>query len=172
MTKTIIHLIILFVILVIAQALIFNNLCLWGVAMPLVFIYFIMRLPVSFSPIAVMSLSFLLGLTIDIFSDTLGVNALACTILGASRKVLLKLYFPREEDMPEPIPSVRTLGLGVYVKYAITVSLFYCLVYFLIETMTLADLPRMLLRIVASTVITFVFIMCFEIIGRTGEKRL
>ena len=110
MAKEIIRFLILFVVLTVAQAVVFNHLCLFNVAVPLVFIYFIIKLPVNLSVNWTMTVSFLLGLTVDIFSNTQGVNALACTVLAAVRLPLLRLYFPREDDMANPDPSLQTLG--------------------------------------------------------------
>ena len=49
MSKTAIILTALFLVLVPAQAVIFNNLVLFNVALPLVFIYLIISLPVTLS---------------------------------------------------------------------------------------------------------------------------
>ena len=47
MTKEIIRFFILFVILVLSQVVVFNHFCLFGVAIPLVFVYFIIKLPIT-----------------------------------------------------------------------------------------------------------------------------
>ncbi len=49
MTKSIVQFSLLFVILVLAQAIVFNNICLFNVAVPFVFIYFIISLPITLS---------------------------------------------------------------------------------------------------------------------------
>ena len=82
----------LFVIVVLLQVIIGNNIHLFGVAIPFFYIYFILRLPLSLSVNWVMTLAFVLGLTIDIFSNTPGMNALACVVLAALRKPVLNLY--------------------------------------------------------------------------------
>lgn len=110
MAKTVIQFTVLFITLVLAQAIIFNHVCLYNVALPFLFIYFIIRLPITLSPNWVMTLGFLLGATIDIFSDTLGMNALACTIIAALRRPVLRLYIPRDEDMPQSEPVAALPG--------------------------------------------------------------
>ena len=114
MAKEILKYLLLFVVLVVAQVVVFNHLCLFNVAVPLVFIYFIVKLPVNLSVNWAMAVSFLLGLMVDIFSNTQGMNALACTVLAAIRLPMLRLYFPREEDNVESraiIAYPRTGGL-------------------------------------------------------------
>lgn len=173
MARTVINFVLLFVVLVAAQVIVFNHLFLFNVALPLVFIYFIVRLPVTLSLNWTITLSFLLGLTIDIFSDTQGMNALACTIFATLKKPVLRLYFPREEDLTDPEPSIRSLGLGIYMKYLVTMSVIYCALYFVIESFSLFNPLRLILRIVASGALTFVFILGIDSLTvRKNAKRL
>lgn len=173
MAKSVLQFAMLFLVLVLAQVLVFNRLYLFDTALPLAFIYFIMRLPVTMGSIGVMTLSFLLGLTIDIFSDTAGMNALACTILATLRLPVLRLYFPREEDLTNPEPSMRSLGAAVYMKYAISISLVYCFLFFSIEAFSFFNPLRLIMRIAGSTILTFIVIMCIDsLMNQRSEKRL
>lgn len=99
---------------------------------------------------------------VDIFSNTQGMNALACTVLAAIRLPMLRLYFPREEDMSNPEPSLRTLGPAVYMKYLLTAVALYCAMFFLIEAFTFYNWGLMLLRIGASTLLTFIILLAFD----------
>lgn len=173
MAKSILNFILLFVVLVAAQVIIFNHLFLFNVALPLVFIYFIIKLPVTLGLNWMMSLSFLMGLTIDIFSDTQGMNALTCTIFATLKKPVLRLYFPREEDLTYPEPSIRSLGLGVFMKYLINMVVIYSFLYFTIESFSLFNPLRLLLRIVGSSVLTFFLILGIDSLSiRRHAKRL
>lgn len=162
MTKEILKYLLLFLILVVAQVIVFNHLCLFNVAVPLVFIYFIIKLPVNLPVNWALTFSFLIGLTVDIFSNTQGMNALACTILAAVRIPVLRLYFPREDDMTNPEPSLRTLGPGVYMKYLISTVAIYCALFFFIEAFTFYNWTLMLMRILASTLLTFIILLAFD----------
>ncbi len=161
MAKEILKYLLLFVVLVVAQVVVFNHLCLFNVAVPLVFIYFIIKLPVNLPVNWAMTVSFLLGLMVDIFSNTQGMNALGCTVLAALRLPLLRLSFPREDDMSNPEPSLRTLGPAVYMKYLLTAVALYCAMFFLIEAFTFYNWGLMLLRIAASTLLTFIILLAF-----------
>jgi rod shape-determining protein MreD len=169
MTKEILKYLVLFVLLIVLQVVVFNHLCLFNVAVPLIFIYFIIKLPVTLPTNWALTFSFLIGLLVDIFSNTQGMNALACTVMAACRLPLLRLYFPREEDMTNPEPSLRTLGPSVYMKYLITVVTFYCMLFFFIEAFTFYNWTLMLLRILASSLLTFIIILAFDSI--TAGKR-
>jgi rod shape-determining protein MreD len=128
---------------------------------PLAYIYFIFILPFSMNRNLVMLLSFILGYSIDAFSYTLGMHAMAATIAGFSRSYSLNLFVPK--DVPnEYVPSVRTLGFVSYLKYAGFIVFLHHFVYFLIESLSLLDPINLLLRIVGSFFLTMIVILAFE----------
>lgn len=169
MTKTVFQFTALFIILLFAQALVFNNICLFNVAVPFVFIYFIVRLPITLATNWVLTLAFLLGLSVDIFSNTQGMNALACTILAMSRRSILHLYFPREDELTNPEPSVRSLGLYVYARYLLTLVLLYCILIFSIEACSFFMPGLLLMRIIFSSLLTFLLLLGFDILVSQRE---
>lgn len=159
MTKTFLSFLLLFVVLVLAQVTIFNHIWLFGMAMPLVFIYFIISLPVATPTNWMLTLGFITGLTVDIFSNTAGLNALSCTILAGLRHPVLRLYMPREEDMTNPVPSMRSVGTATYTKYMLTMTVIYCIVYFVIDSAGFFNIGTMALRILASSILTFMLLL-------------
>ena len=74
--KTAISIVLAFLLLVPAQAVIFNHLALFNVALPIVFIYIVIMLPVTLGTNWSTTIGFLAGLAVDIFCDTAGVNTL------------------------------------------------------------------------------------------------
>jgi len=174
MSKTIANALILLLALVPAQAIIFNNLAVFGVALPIVFIYVIITLPVALGTNWLMTIGFISGLAVDIFSDTPGLNALACTVLAFVRRMVLHLYMPLDDELgPAPL-GFRSLGTEIYLKYMLTMVFVYCALVFTVEAFELFNLRLWLLRIVCSTVYTFVFIYAFaSLASRTRrEKKL
>ena len=170
MSKELIKYALIFLALVLSQVVVFNHICLFGMAIPLVFIYFIIKLPITLGVNWLMTLSFFLGLTIDIFANTQGMNSLACTVLAVLRNPVLHLYFPRQDDLTNPIPSVHTLGLPVFLKYAGTMVVIYCALFFAIEAFTFFNPLRLALRIMASSVLTFIIILAFEGFSSPSRK--
>lgn len=173
MSKTALQFILLGLILVLAQIMVFNHICLFNVAVPMVFVYVIIRLPITLSTNWMITIGFFLGLIVDIFSDTYGMNALACTILAMLRRPILRLYVPREEDLTRPEPSMLSLGVGVYVKYLLTMTLIYCSLIFVIEAFTFFNPLQLVLRIVFSTMLTLVLMLGIDsLMTPRSEKRL
>lgn len=173
MTRTFLAFFFWSIVLVLAQAIVFNHICIFNVAMPFVFIYIILRLPVTLSQNWALTIAFAMGLAVDILSDTQGMNALSCTTLAGLRRSILRLYIQREEEITYPQPCIRSLGMAVYLKYAVTMALIYCTMIFAIEAFTFFDVVRLVLRIVCSTALTTLLLLCIDSLTlRRNEKRL
>lgn len=173
MAKTIATYILRLILLILAQAVIFNNLVLFGVAVPLVFVYAIISMPITWGTNVSMLIGFVTGLLVDIFSNTLGVYTLSCTILAFVRKPLFHLYMQQDDDLSGLRPSVRSMGTGAFLKYAFTMVLLFCALCFTIDAFFIFSLWRYLLQIVASSAYTLVIIYALDsIFTRQHEKRL
>ena len=172
MTKTVIQFIVLFLALLLLQ-LVCNKIVLFNVAMPVVFIYLILRLPVNLHSGWVLTIAFFTGLILDIFNNTPGMNALACTILAAVRRPVINVFVSRKDDMNIPIPSVDSMGVGDYFKYMATLVTLYCALIFLIQAFTLHNIVLTLLRIVGSSVLSIIIILGLDtLVSTRREKRL
>lgn len=173
MSKTTLQFLLLGFILVLAQVIVFNHICLFNMAVPMVFFYLIIRLPITLSVNWLLTIGFFLGLTVDIFSDTYGMNALACTVEAMLRRPILRLYVPREEDLTRPEPSMYSLGTSAYLKYLLTMTLLYCTLIFLIEAFTFFNPIQLVLRIVSSAILSMVLMLGIDsLMTPRSEKRL
>lgn len=156
-----------------AQVIVFNHICLFNVAVPMVFIYLIFRLPITLSLNWTLTVSFFLGLIVDIFSDTYGMNAVACTVVAMLKHPVLRLYVPREEDLTRPEPSMLSLGVAVYMKYLLTMTVIYCTLIFIIEAFTFFNPLQLVLRIVFSTILSMIIMLGIDsLMTSRSEKRL
>ena len=172
MTRNVLQFAGLFVIMVLAQA-ICSKICLFNIAVPIIFIYFMVRLPINIGVNWMMTIGFFLGLTIDIFNNTRGMNALSCVILATLRRPVFRLYMPREDDIADIIPSIDTLGLGVFFRYMSTLTVIYCTLLFSIQAFTLMNLSLTIQRIIASSILSTILILGFDSLATTHrEKRL
>lgn len=160
---------VLLLVLLLAQILICNHIILFGVAMPVIFIYFILCLPMGLNAKWVLLLAFLTGLIIDIFSDTPGVNALSCTIMAVLRKPVFKLYTGGDEVFSHVVPGISSLGGAMYAKYVVSLVFIYCMLSFSLDYFTFAYFSRMLVKILSSTVLSAALIIGIDSIA--GGKR-
>ena len=150
------------VLLVLAQAVIFNNLVLFGVAVPLVFIYAIISMPITWPTNLSVTIGFLLGLAVDAFSNTYGVNALSCTILAFARKPIFHLYVQRDDDLAGMKPSQRSMGSAAFLKYMLTMTLLYCAVAIVVDSFAVFSFWLILIQIIASAIFTSILIYALD----------
>lgn len=150
-----------FIICVLLQIYIFNNIHFLRVATPFVYLYFIIKLPVGMAQSKVVFLSFLIGLVIDMFGNTPGMHAAACTMAGFCRESLITFFAGK--DLPDGIyPSFKTFTYGVYFRYVLCFVLIQNTVLFLVESLTLFDPLFLLIRMGASVILTVILIMGAE----------
>lgn len=152
-----------FVGLVLVQVLMLNNICLFGLATPFIYIYFLLVLDKDTDRNALMVMAFLLGLTVDVFSNTPGVNAGASVLVAFMRPGLLRLFSPRDE-YENFEPGIYTLGIWAFVRYAIIMALLHHTALFLLESFSIADMGYLSLRILCSTLLTLMLVMAIEFV--------
>lgn len=170
MTKTVIHFVLLAIVLLLVQA-VCSKIILFNVAVPFVFIYLILRMPMSWHTNIILTVGFLMGLMVDVFGNTPGMNALACTVLAGVRHSVFNAYVPRENEMADPIPSIETLGFSAYTKYMVTLVLIFCTLIFFIQAFTLRDVLLTLERIVASTLLTALILLGIDSLVSTQREK-
>ena len=155
-----IHKIFWFTGLVLLQVLILNNVHIAGYATPFLYIYFILRLESNISRNEAMIWGFALGLCIDIFSNTPGMNAAATVMLAFVRPIFLRLFTPR--DNQEISPSLKNLGFSSYVKYLLVAVFTHHMMLYAIAFFSFSDIQTLLIRIVSSTVLTVACILAID----------
>jgi rod shape-determining protein MreD len=156
-----------FVGLVLVQVLILNQMHISGYATPFLYIYFILKINSKVGRNELMLWSFMLGLAVEIFGNTPGMNAAAATCLAFSRSSLLRLATLRSEDEGF-VPGIKSLGVSSFSRYTLLASALFCTVLLLIDTFSFFHFGRLILKIIASTISTLIFIFCAESIG--GKK--
>lgn len=150
-----------FIGLVLLQVLILNNVHIAGYATPFLYIYLILKFESDVSRNALMLWGFFLGLTVDIFSDTPGMNASATVLLAFLRPTFLRLFVPRD-TLEALVPSIRSMGASPFLKYLFACVFVHHGMLLTIEFFSFAHIGTLLLRIVASTLLTVACIMAIE----------
>ena len=152
---------VMFVALFVAQVLILNHVHLLGVGTPLLYVYFAITFRRNFPKWLVLVSCFLLGLLIDVFSNTPGLAASTMTLVALAQTYLIELVAPRDsaEDLEA---SAKVLGLTKFVTLSALLTLLYCLVFLALEAFNFFDVLLWLARSVISFVLTMVLILAVE----------
>lgn len=165
MTAEVIGRVIAFVVLVLVQALVLNHIHLFGVATPLLYVYFVLRFRRNHPKWAILIWSFLLGLSIDMFSNTPGMTAASLTLLALLQPYILESFVPRDSE-DDLLPGMRTLGVSKFIIYTVVMVFLYALFFFSLEAFSFFNWLQWLLCIGASTLITVVFVLVIENLRR------
>lgn len=150
-----------FLVFVLAQAMVLSRIHLFGVATPLLYVYFVTQLPRNYPKWAGLLWGFLMGLLIDIFSNTPGMASASLTLIAAIQPYYLELFVSR--DAAENLrPSLFALGPVKYSYYVIPLVLLHCLIFFTLEHFSFFNVLHWALCVVGSAVLTLVLIFTFE----------
>lgn len=148
-----------FVVLVVLQILVFNNIEFSGYINPYVYILFILLLPFSTPRIILLILAFLLGITIDLFLGTPGVHSSATVFMAFMRPSVMRVYSPREGYQTGTNPRLAQFGMEWFVKYTVTLVLIHHFALFYLEVFSLNHFFNTLLRSFLSSILTSLLII-------------
>jgi rod shape-determining protein MreD len=155
----------LFFGLMLVQALVLNHVHLFGVATPLLYVYFAISFRRGTPKWAMLVWSFLLGLSIDVFSNTPGLAAASMTLVAAVQPYLLELFIQRGDD-DEVLPSIMTFGLGKFSLFALILTFVYCVVFFTLESFTFFNWIQWLLNMGTSVLLTLLIVLVVDNLRR------
>ena len=152
---------VMFFVLFVVQVLVLNHIHLFGVGVPLLYVYFAITFRRNFPKWLVLVSCFLLGLVIDIFSNTPGLAASAMTLVGLAQVYLIELIVPRDsaEDMES---SIKALGMAKFATLSALLTVLYCLVFFALEAFNFFNVLLWLAQSFVSTVLTMILILAIE----------
>jgi rod shape-determining protein MreD len=151
-----------FIALVFIQVFLLKNIGFYNLFTPFLYILFILLLPFQIPNWLLFSLSFGIGLSIDTFYDTLGLHALACTVLAYVRIIFIRLTVSTEDRESEPEPSMSKMGFRWFLFYGFILTLFHHLALFSFEVFRLSGFGITLLRTVLSSFFTLFLLLLTE----------
>jgi hypothetical protein len=124
-----------------------------------IFIYpiFIMLLPIEMPAALVIIISFVLGITLDSFYDSMGIHAGTCVFIAFLRYYILGFLEPKGGYPNNTGPTQSKLGFGWFARYSSLFLLIHMFIYFSIEQFSFVYI----LTILSSTILSFFFSMIF-----------
>lgn len=153
---------VIYIILLLLQVLMFNNIQFSGYVNPYVYVLFILLLPVETAGWLLLTVSFFAGLLVDVFTGTPGMHAGASAAAAFVRPYILGAISPRDGYEPEAEPSMASYGFRWFIIYASVVVLIHHLFLFYLEVFRFDDFFRTFLRVIFSSLFTVVFIVLAE----------
>ncbi|MFV0591067.1 MAG: rod shape-determining protein MreD [Draconibacterium sp.] len=156
----------MFVVLLAVQVLFLNQIQFSGYINPYIYVLFIMLLPVSTPRYALMLLAFIMGISVDIFSNSLGVHSAASVFIAYLRPGIIRVITNREEDLSD-YPGLAQNGFRWFLGYVLIMVVLHHLALFYLEVFTFANFLNTLYRVVLSSLFSiFVIVLSQFIIFR------
>ncbi len=136
------------------QVLILNNIYLFDEINPYFYVLFILLLPFETPKWAILMLSFLLGLTIDIYSDSLGLHTSATVLLAFVRQSVLRVFAPRDGYETGTFPRAYYFGFWWFAKYAFILILLHHFVLYFLEAYSFINFFHTFKQVIIGTLFT------------------
>jgi rod shape-determining protein MreD len=162
MINSVLRFCLIFILLILLQVLLFNNIEFSGYVNPYIYVMFILLLPIEIPSWLLLLLSFGTGLIIDFFSGSPGMHTSATVLIGFVRPYVLRIVSPRDGYESGSDPSMLAYGFRWFATYTLFMVLIHHTALFYLEVFRFADFFRTLLRVILSTIFSMSFILLIE----------
>jgi hypothetical protein len=153
------------------QVFLFDNMVLFGTAFCFIYIGFILLIPLEVSTVILIVIGFFTGLSLDVFYNSLGINAASATLVAYLRPYWLSIITPTGGYEDVRIPSLKTMGFSWFVIYALPLIFLHHISLFFIEAGEMSHFGLILKKSFFSSLFTFAIL----VIGQNlfyGKDRL
>ncbi len=154
-----------FIALLLIQGMVLDRVHFYGYATPVIYSYFILMQGTETPRKQLMLQAFFLGLCVDTFSNTPGLNSAAATFLAFVRSGLLRMQTLRGMS-DEFEPTARTMGGYPFLRYIASAVFIHILLLHLIDAFSFFRLGELWWKTISDTLITTVCIWCIDMIRR------
>ena len=145
-----------FFFLILLQVLLLNNINFLGYVNPYLYVLFLILFPFNGNQTLFLLLSFLLGLGIDLFEDSGGINAAACLAVAYIRPALLRFSFGVSYDYQTV--KFSSTAYGSRFSYIAVLVFVHHFILFLLEIFSFAHLLLLLKKTFFSGIFTIVLV--------------
>lgn len=160
-----------FITLVLFQALVLNHIELGGYLNPFLYVLFVLMLPFETPEWLVLVLGFVLGLAVDMFTDTPGMHAMATVFVAYMRKYILRLMAPREGYESNFNPTFRQMGLQWFFIYSSILVFIHHFILFYVEVFRFSDFFATFVKVIFSSLFTLLLIFITQFIFNAPRER-
>ncbi len=147
-----------FVLLVLLQVLVFNNISFFGYINPMPYVLWLLLFPLKKDKIVYLLGAFLIGLTIDFFSNSGGIQAMASVFIAYIRLATLKILF-QKKDVDFSSFMIRTMPTTKLIYYTVILVFLHHFIVFCFEFFDLSRMGSILKHTFATSLFTLFLCM-------------
>lgn len=157
-----------FILLVLLQVFVLNHINFLGYINPYLYILFIIIYPVKNSRSLFIFLSFLLGLSVDMFSDSGGVHAAASVTLAFIRPAFLKSIFGALYE--HQTIKFNSIDFGAKLVYISLLAVAHHLILFALEIFNISKIILIAQKTLFSSIFTIILCVLVSVIFSGKNK--
>ena len=140
---------------------------------PYLYFTFLLWLPFGTNRLTMTIIGFLLGFSLDIFTNTPGLHAAAATLVGYIRPTVLNVLLAQEtSEEVNKEPSVGTMGWGPCLIYVFILTIIHHFYLVLLEWLQFGNFTYFIGKVVATSLMSVILILLVELLmNRRNIKR-
>jgi len=157
-----------FVLLLLAQIIIFNNIDLLGYLNPYPYVLFLLLFPFTSNRSLLLFIAFITGIVMDVFGDSGGIHAAACATLAYLRPIALRFAF----GVSYEYNAIRISNTSIYERFVyITILVFiHHSVLFSLEVFNISSILYILQKTLFTSIFTILLCILFTILFGRPQK--
>ena len=125
---------------------------------PLIFSFFILKQRLETTVFQLLIYAFLMGIFVDVFRNTLGLNTSVLLLLAILRSRFLYLISSKDDFETGVELNLFSLGLGRYIMFFGLSMLFYHMAFFLLEQFSFNNFLELLYRSFINTLLSLIIV--------------
>lgn len=160
-----------FILIVLIQGLVIQNIQINEYLNPMIYPVMILLLPFELNILATLIVAFVLGMSVDAFSDGFGLNASATMVIAYLRPSLLNLIKPRDGYDDTLLPTIHDMGKLWFLTYAALLLFIHHLWFFTVEIFRFDLFFLIIQKTVLSVAFSLLLIVLFQFIFYKPSKK-
>jgi len=158
-----------FIILVLIQVLLLSHINFMGYITPYLYILFILLYPIKNNRMLFVFLSFLLGLSVDMFLDSGGMHAAATLTISYIRPVALKFSFGSVYE--HQTIKFSAIDFGQRLTYITILTIVHHFILFSLDIFNFSKILLVLKNTLFSSIFTIILCVLISIIFSSANKK-
>ncbi len=156
--------ILLMILAALMQSFLFENLTFGISLLPLVYIVFIILLPMQKRQLEMIMWGLALGVTVDLMTGMAGLNTIATLAVSYLRIYILNLFMGQDIMITGGVPTRWKVGALRLTRYIVTMVALHSFIYFAFESMNPLMWQSLLTHYLLSVVVALLFSWLFVIL--------
>lgn len=159
-----------FFLLIVLQVLLLDHVNLGGYINPNLYVFFILLLPFEVAGWLLLLSSFLIGLGVDLFSNSTGLHAAASVFMAYLRPWVIRKAGAPADYEGNLKPGIADMGLRWFLSYAGILILAHHLMLALLDSFRFGEALMILIRLLVSSAFTLLLVVLAEYLFMRRRK--